>query len=232
MKDRLALLPDMEETGYILPFQLLIPLTVLPMAAIVCLLIRGSYKIESFFLLLGLNILLFLSAIFNYLPVFNFSNTVNNSPFFWKTGEYILIALLFRSYLKKHIPVQWIQYLIVIHITVIATLAFTRNLIPNMELISIASALEISLFALVSLVVLVKTRYLFIFESPLFWIAAGTLFYYFIFLAVEASLNLQWIDETIIKEKPPLLAAFSIVRLLFYLISCMVTPTKNIEIKN
>lgn len=224
MKDRLSPYTDMEETGYILPLQLLAPLILLPLAAIACLLFRSINRNESFYLLLALNSLLLMATLFSQWPL-GAANDNPYSPFFWNTGILLFTGLLFRSFLKKYIPVYWIQYLLVIHVTVITTLFFTNNLVPNMGWLSIAAAIELSLMALVSLVTLVHTRYLFLFESSLFWVAAGTLFYYLIVLAVEASLSFQWLDESLIKEKPPLMAAFAIVRLLFYLVSCILKPS-------
>lgn len=215
----------MEETGYILPLQLLAPLILLPLAAITCLLFRTASRNESFYLLLALNTLLLMTTLSSQWPLGTIAIDSSFSPFFWNTAVFLITGLLFRSFLKKYIPVQWIQYLLVIHVTVITTLFFTNTLVQNMGWLSVAAAIELTLIALVALVTLVHTRYLFLFESPLFWIAAGTLFFYLIVLAVEASLSFQWIDESLIKEKPPLMAAFAIVRLVFYGVACIVKPS-------
>lgn len=220
----------MEETGKILPLLLLIPLVVLPLVAIIFLLFRGSFAQGIFLLLLVLNVILLAETLYGYSSQLFNTASAPDYAFHWNITVYTLLLLLFRELLKKFIPVHWIQYLLVIHLTVVATLLITKNMKPFVDSAAVAAALELSFLGFVSLIILVRNKDPYILQSPLFWISAGTLFYFLLFLAVESSINFKWMNDGLIKEKPFLLAAFGIGRLLLYLVACLVYPVQQKKI--
>ena len=85
------------------------------------------------------------------------------------------------------------------------------------------------LFSVLTLLILIRNQFIFIFHSALFWIAGGTLFYMSMVLAVEAVERNAWFKDYTERDKQLLLATFGIVRLVFYLIAALIRQSRQQE---
>ncbi len=189
---------------------------------------RQQSKKESLTLLMILSLLLFAKQIFFLL----YTTDKNIQPFyhsFFDASEFILLTFIFRSSLYKTFFRQWINYLVVAFSSIAITLYSTQ---PNDDFIpalQITEATILLLLSIITLLMLIRNQHIFIFNSFVFWIAGGTLFYYSMFLAAEWMSWRGLLIKNGTTEKKLLLSTFGIVQLIFYLIALLMKKAKKQE---
>ncbi len=189
---------------------------------------RKQSKKEALTLLMILSLLLFAKQIFFLLYTID-KNTQPFYPSFFDASEFILLSFIFRSCLHQTFFKQWINYLIVAFSSVAVTLYSTQ---PNDDFIPallIAEAMILVFLSIITLLILIRNQYIFIFNSFVFWIAGGTLFYYSMLLAAEWMSWQGLLIENGTTEKKLLLSTFGIVQLVFYLIALLMKKAKKQE---
>lgn len=211
-----------------MPHWLTLLAIILPFSTGILIFTRQYYKEEALNLLMLLSILLFAKYLFTGF----FTTTESIAPFYFSlfdTGELLLLLLLFRIPFRKTMAGQWINYLLVAFFSVIITLYSTQNNNSLLNTIRVIEAVILVLFCLFTLLRLIRNQYIFIFHSPLFWIAGGTLFYYSMLLAIELLSYSIWFQKIGTNEKWLLLSSFGVVRLLFYLVAALIKQSKKQE---
>jgi len=146
-----------------------------------------------------------------------------------EAGEFVLLVLIFRTALQNPLLKEWINYLVVAFLSIVGTLHATRTNTDYLLPIALTEAGLLVLFSLLTLMILIRNQFIFIFHSSLFWIAGGTLFYMCIILATEAVSRNGWFVGYKESEKQLLLAAFGIMRLIFYLIAALIKQSPQQE---
>ena len=147
----------------------------------------------------------------------------------FEAGEFVLLVLIFRSSFQQSLFKEWINYLLVGFLSVVGTLHATHNDAAYLLPIAMTEASLLVLFSLLTLLILIRNQFIFIFHSTLFWIAGGTLFYMSMILAAEAVVRNAWFKDYTERDKQLLLAAFGIVRLIFYLIAALIKQSRQQE---
>ena len=214
----------MVETGFIMPLWLSLAAIFLSFLTAMIIYIRGSYKEVTLTLLM----LLFAK---NILLTFSASDKINGALYqsLFEACEFVLLVLIFRSAIPQSLFKEWFNYLLVGFLSVIGTLYATRTNTDYLLPIKLIEASLLVLFSLLTLLILIRNQFIFIFHSTLFWIAGGTLFYMSMILAAEAVERNAWYKDYTERDKQLLLATFGIVRLIFYLIAALIKQSRQQE---
>jgi hypothetical protein len=133
--------------------------------------------------------------------------------------EFVLLLLIFRLAFNSYKTRQLIFYLLSIYLSVVITLYFTDQIGRYAALKKNFEAILLLVLSVFCLAKLINEKSIFIFHSPLFWIAGGTLCYYSMLLGIEW-LGYSGLIDTEGKDKSLLLLVFNIVRHIFYTIAC------------
>jgi hypothetical protein len=189
---------------------------------------RGSYKEVTLTLLMLLSLLLFAKNILSTFSPFDKNTSVFYQSFF-EVGEFVLLVLIFRSSFQQPLFKEWINYLLVGFLCIVGTLHATKNNSDYLLPIAMTEASLLVLFSVLTLLILIRNQFIFIFHSALFWIAGGTLFYMSMILAVEAVERNAWFKDYTERDKQLLLATFGIVRIVFYLIAALIRQSRQQE---
>lgn len=226
----------MVETGFIAPFWLSLPAITLPFITAILILLRKSFRETSFTLLMLLSLLLSLKNLIQYLFTLNDQlQPVYLSLF--ESAEFVLLFLLFRLSLRNQEIKHAISYLPAIVLTASFTLHISQPNPNYIHPLSIFNSSTMLLLSIATLFVLIRNQYIYIFQSLLFWVAGGTLFYYSMVLAIEIFNANGWFEGAAVGDQEILLGIFSIMRLSLYLIGAIIQnwrsgKNEHDEIKN
>jgi hypothetical protein len=197
---------------------LYVPAILLPFVAAIILFARRRFRSDIFTLLLLLSCLLFTRCLFAAFM----EEKINPSTIadvYFNLGEWMLLGLLFKTTAPAEIK-PWFNYLL---ITAISSALTTSLILPVSQYFftfRIIHAAILVILSLYCLFVLIRNRFQFIFQHPLFWIAGGTWFYYSMVIVGEwlQIHNFLKSDSSLHHpgEKEILLGVFLTVRLVFY----------------
>ena len=210
-----------------MPPWLAIAAIILPFLTAIFLFTQHSFKQEILNLLLLVSLVIFSKHLFAW----NFTMTKNACQFYlslFDMAEFVLLSLLFRIPLRHTILNSWINYLLVAFLSVFITL---QSIQPNEKYLAgilVPEAIFLVLLSIIALLNQIRNQHIFLFNSYIFWIGGGTLFYYGMFLAIEVLIRQGWLLNNEKNEKELMLFSFGIVRLLFYLVAAFIRqPKKN-----
>lgn len=139
---------------------------------------------------------------------------------------FFFAALFFRSTVSGWIG-QAINYALTALLSVALTLFFTNTLPQVLQGIQLGTTLLLAVLVIASLAALMGHRHLFILQHPLFWIAAGSLFYLCMELLLEGLIAGGFVPLQS-PEKQLLLQFFQLLQYGFFL-AAMLVKEKNQE---
>lgn len=140
--------------------------------------------------------------------------------------NYIILLVLLQVVIEQKWLRELTKLLLVSFVSVVVTIysiAGISGYLPKIE--TIQSLLLIAL-NLIVLFQLIKSRDIYIFLSPMFWIAGGSFFYYCMFLLTQSIPEYKGISaET--PQKKILLLVIILIQFIFYIIAATVAANKN-----
>lgn len=141
--------------------------------------------------------------------------------------EFILLFRIFRLPLTGKSR-NILTFLLVAFLSVCLTFYSLKGWNSNNELFRLTQYSLLSLIIFASLIALVRSTNLYILQSPLFWIAVGTLFYYVLYVLLEGVSNRRLpLSREINMEKLLFLEIASLIRYALYtLASILYHPEK------
>jgi len=216
----------MVKTGLSIPTLLCFVAILLPLIPIIIIFLRRSWQ-QDIMIFLGMVCLLScMQHLVVCLPTLASANiTLINNIF--GLGEFVLLLYLF----KQVIPTRWIRELlhtVLISFSSVAITMYTlRGTEPYTGKLSMVAAFIILLVAIVALLQLIRDKQLFIFQSPMFWIAGGSICYFtmyfltgFVGIQGKGGLLLQ-------QEKLILLSVINCIRYLFFIAAAYAAHQKE-----
>jgi hypothetical protein len=130
--------------------------------------------------------------------------------------------------LKGRLVREVIKVLLVSFVSIVITIYCLQGVTANLGNIEIAQALVLVAVTLFALFQLIKTQDIFIFLSPMFWITAGTFFYYSMLLLTQSIPDYRPAsDDTPFQQRKALLMVMIIIQFIFYIIAAAVAGNKN-----
>ncbi len=197
---------------------LYVPAILLPFVAAIVLFARRQFRSETFTLLLLLSCLLFT----RYLFAAFIEEKINSSSIadvYFNLGEWILLLLLYKTAAPSSVKPLF-NYLLIAAVSSAFTVSMILPVSHYFFTFRIIHAALLVLVSLYCLFILIRNRFQFLFQSPLFWIAGGSWFYYSMVIVSEWLQKHAFIssDSSLTRpgEKEVLLGVFLTVRLVFY----------------
>ena len=220
----------MVQTGIItitIPYWLTILALILPLVPVFIIFFRRAFLQESLTYLMILCIFLFIEQVIIRLPQFSSMDPGLVLPAF-RLGEFVILFLLFRAALQQSWFKELLTYFLISFASVVITIFVNKGLDAYHRNIDIAEGCIIVLLSILVLLQLIRNQYMFIFQSPLFWIAGGSLCFYLMSLLIEfMSGNGMFTGSEKENEKAILLLGFSVIRLIFYIIAAAIKQYKK-----
>src|SRR4030095_7170209 len=218
----------MVQTGAItIPYWLTMLALLLPLIPAFIIFFRRAFDQESLNYLVILCLLLFIEQVVLRIPQFSAIDPNKVQPAF-RLGEFVVLFWLYRSTLQHNWIKELLSYFLVGFASVVITIFVNRGIDAYAVNIDMAESIVLVLLSILVLFQLIRIQYLFIFQSPLFWIAGGSLCFYLMAVIIEfMSGNAMFIWQDKESGKEVLLLGFSIVRLIFYIIAASIKEQKR-----
>lgn len=200
---------------------LYVPAILLPLVAAIILFARKRFRSDIFTLLLLLTCLLFTRSLFAAF-IEEKINPTTIADVYFNLGEWILLGLLFKTTAPPDLK-PWFNYVLIAAISSALTVSLALPVNQYFFTFRIIHAALLVILSLYCLFILIRNRFQFIFQHPLFWIAGGTWFYYCMVIVGEWLQKHHFLnsDSSLDNpgEKETLLGVFLTVRLVFYSIA-------------
>lgn len=201
----------------------------LPLIPVFFIFIQKSYKQDVFNLLMVLCIITFIQNLLFFIP------GIYSGDFLFMTATFQLIDfIILVILLKRVITGRWIhesmKILLVSFVSVVITLYSLQKIQIYFNSIELVQAVLLMAITLIALFQLIMSQDIRIFLSPLFWIAAGTFFYYTMFFITQ---SLPEYNPTVsgipYQQKKILLLIIILIQYIFYTIAVKVSGNKKTE---
>ena len=178
---------------------------------------------------MGLCIVSFIQNLILYIPSF-----VPVDIFFIKGSfqliNYFILLMMMKQIVKGRLVREAIKVALVSFVSIVITIYCLQGVTANLGNIELIQALVLILISLFVLLQLIRSQDIFIFLSPMFWITAGTFFYYSMLLLTESIPDYKPVSgDTPFQQKKALLMVMIIVQFIFYIIAAGVAGDKNKE---
>ena len=199
----------------------------LPLIPVFIIFISRTYKEDVLALLMVLCLVSFIQNLILYIPRF-----ITLDVLFIKASfhliNYIILLLLLQLVVEGKWLREGIKILLVSFVSVVITIYCTRGVPAYLGNIETAQALLMIVLNIVALLQLIRRHDIFIFFSPMFWIAGGTFFYYSMFLLTQSLPEYKAIVQgEPQQQKRILLVVIILIQFVFYTIAATVAANKN-----
>lgn len=217
----------MLQTGLGIPEILSILAILLPVIPVLIIAIRHTWQQETMIFLGAVCLLAFMQHLLLYLPqLLPVNATFINSLF--GLSEFVLFFHLFKTVIEP----QWVKELfhtiLIAYSSVAITIFSLRGTEVHAWALSITAALLLLASAILALLQLIRDKQLFIFQSPLFWIAGGNICYYCIFILTGFVGTRGKGTMAMMQEKMILLSVINDIRFVFFIVAaCTVVSSKQ-----
>jgi hypothetical protein len=219
----------MEKTGIGLMEILSLVAILLPLVPVFIIFINKVYKQDVLALLMGLCLVSFIQNLILYIPAF-----VQLDILFIQASFQLINFIILLLILKLVINGKWlhetIKILLVAFVSVVVTIYATKGISRYLSNIELVQAIFLVFLTLVALFQLIRSQDIFIFLSPPFWIAGGTLFYYSMFLLTQSIPEYNsLLKGQPHQQKKVLLLIIIFIQFIFYITAAGVSGKKNQE---
>ena len=201
----------------------------LPLIPVLIIFITKAYQEDVLALLMGVCLVNFIQNLILYIP-----RLVVVDMLFIKASfeliNYILMLVLINLVIEGRWWREAIRILLVAFISVVVTIYIIQGVSKYLWNIEIAQSSVMILLNFVVLLQLIRRHDIFIFQSPMFWIAAGTFFYYSMFLLTHALPEYKAVLQEVPQaQKQILMLVMIIVQFGFYIAAAAVAGKSDKE---
>jgi hypothetical protein len=219
----------MPKTGIGLLEMLSLVAILLPLIPVLIVFISKTYKEDVLALLMGLCLVGFIQNLLLYIP-----QLVPVDLLFIKASfeliTYVILLVLINLVIEGRWWRETIKILLVAFISVVITIYSTRGIGAYLANIEIAQASVMILLNFVVLLQLIRRHDIFIFHSPMFWVAGGTFFYQSMFLLTHALPEYNAVLQVVPQQqKKILLLIMIIIQFGFYVVAATVAAKDDKE---
>ncbi len=216
----------MVKTGIGIPEVLSLLAILLPVVPILIIFIRRTWQQDIMIFLGTICLLAFLQHLMVYIPKLVPVNTTFINSIFG-LGEFVLLLYLFRLVIE---PV-WLRemiYTVLIAFTSVAITIFSlRGTETHAAGLAMTAAFILLLIAVAALLQLIRDKQLFIFQSPMFWIAGGNICYFSMFLLTGLVGGEGKATSALQQEKMILLSVINDIRFVFFIVAAYSARPKS-----
>ncbi len=195
----------------------------LPVIPILIIFIRRTWQQDIMIFLGAISLLSFMQHLMAYIPTLVPVNTTFINSIFG-LGEFALLLYLFRLVINT----GWIREIIHSILIAFTSVAITTYVLRGTEthsfILSMTAALLLLFTAVIALLQLIREKQLFIFQSPLFWVAGGSICYFSMFILTGfVGKGTQALQQ----EKMILLSVINDIRFIFFIIAAYIARPKK-----
>lgn len=217
----------MVKTGVTLLDILSLLVILLPLVPVFIIFIRKSYNYEALNFLGALCMLSFIQYLLLLLPLSIELDRPSIKALF-SLFEFTALVLLFRSTFAKNFVRETLSVLLFSFLSVVITLSTMNGITENAWYVAMLINTALVAITLVALVRLIRNDNIVIFNSPIFWIAAGTLCYYSMCVLTDTVTFYRWdISGNPEVQKAILLCIANIARFAAYTVAAWVARVPN-----
>ena len=141
--------------------------------------------------------------------------------------NYVILLLLLQLVIEGKWLREALKLLLVSFVSVVITIYTTSGISPYLGNIEIAQASLMIFLNFIALLQLIRRHDIFIFLSPMFWIAGGTFFYYSMFLLTQSLPEYKMILPAESQQKKVLMLVIILIQFVFYTIAATVAANKD-----
>lgn len=201
----------------------------LPLIPIIIIFIRRTWQEDTMIFLGVFCLLSFLHHLMIYIPQLVPGNIAFVNSIFG-LGEFGLLLYLFRM----TIGIKWVKELLHTLLIAYSSVAITIYALKGVEKyavsLAMAAAVILLLTSIIALVQQIRDKSLFIFQSPMFWIAGGNLCYFSMYLLTGWVVTQGTGTAAVQQEKLILLSVVNDTRIIFLIIAaCCARPGRSGE---
>jgi hypothetical protein len=198
----------------------------LPLVPVFIIFISKTYKEDVLALLMGLCLVSFIQNLILYVPRF-----VQLDVLFIRASFHLFTYTILLLLLQLVIEGKWLReglkLLLVSFVSVVITIYIIGGISTYLGNIEIAQALLMIALNFIALLQLIRRHDIFIFLSPMFWIAGGTFFYYSMFLLTQSLPDYNTILPAESQQKKVLILVIIVIQFVFYIIAATVAANKR-----
>ncbi|NII27115.1 hypothetical protein HB364_18650 [Pseudoflavitalea sp. X16] len=221
----------MVKTGISIPEVFSIMAILLPVIPILIIFIRRTWQQDIMIFLGAICLLSFLQHLMIYIPrLIPANNNSINSVF--GLGEFAVLLYLFKMIITTGWLREIMNTVLIAFLSVAITAYALRGTETHSFALAIAAAFILLVAAVIALLQLIRDKQLFIFQSPVFWIAGGNICYFSMFILTgfvgaqgKGTLALQ-------QEKMILLSVINGIRFIFFIVAANMARKEKEQANN
>jgi len=221
----------MVKTGIGIPEALSLLAILLPVVPIFIIFIRRTWQQDIMIFLGTICLLAFLQYLMVYIPKLVPVNTTFINSIFG-LGEFVLLLYLFRLVIEPAWLREMIHTVLIAFVSVAITIFALRGTETHAFGLAMTTAFILLLIAVVALLQLIRDKQLFIFQSPMFWIAGGNICYFSMFLLTGLVGGEGKGTPASQQEKMILLSVINDIRFVFFIVAAYSARPKNVPIED
>jgi len=203
----------------------------LPLVPVFIIVVLKTYKHDVLALLAILCLISFIQNLILYIPKFAVTDLIFIKATFQLVNFIILFIILETVIANKSLR-KGMKMFLVSFVSVVLTTYSLQGISKYSGNIELAQGVLIIIVAVIALLQLIRIHDIFIFFSPMFWIATGTFFYYSMLLLTQSLPEYNSvISGTLQQQKKILLLIIILIQFGFYIIAASVAGIKNKENK-
>lgn len=217
----------MVQTGTSIPLVLSLLAILLPLAPILIIFARRNRQQDIMIILGAVCLLSFLNHLMVYIPKLVPGNISFINGIF-ELGEFALLLYLFRQVIETALIRDLLYTILIAYLSVAITIFVLREVERYAFSVSMAGAVILLSASIITLVQLIRDKQLFIFQSPMFWIAGGNICYFTMYLLTGLVVAQGKGSSGQQQEKMILLSIIHDIRGAFFIIAALcVIPAKG-----
>lgn len=216
----------MDKTGIGLLDILALVAILLPLVPIFIIFISKAFKQDALALLMVLCLITLIQNLILYIPKFASVDLLFIRATF-QLAQFIILLILLQVVIAGKWLREGLKILLVAFVSITITVYCLKGIQHYITTIGMIQALLLLLVTILALLQLIKSQDIYIFLSPLFWIASGTFFYYSMFLITLSIPEYKALLREEPEEKKVLLVIIMLVQFIFYIIAATVAGNKD-----
>ncbi|WP_276481900.1 hypothetical protein [Paraflavitalea pollutisoli] len=219
----------MVQTGTGIPLMLSLLAILLPLIPIVIIFVRRTWQLDTMIFLGVICLFSCLQHLLIYMPQSQPGNTaIINSLF--GLAELGLLLYLYRLIIRAKWATELLHTVLIAFASVAITMYALGGMMKYAAPLAMTAAFILLLVSVVALVQLIRHKQLYIFQSPMFWIAAGNICFFSMYLLTGVLLVRGTSTPSLQQEKTILLSVLHVIRFAFFIIAAAtVWPPKQTD---
>jgi hypothetical protein len=216
----------MVKTGLSIPDALSFLAILLPVIPIIIIFLRRTWQQDMMIFMSAISLLSIIQNLVISVSALTPANItfVNN---IFGLSEFVLLLYLFRLVISTPWIREVLHAILISFVSVSVTIYALHSTAQYAATLNITAAFILLLVAIIALLQLIRDKQLFIFQSPMFWIAGGNICYFTMFI-LTGFVGIQGNEGVALQhEKLILLSVINGIRYLFFIAAAWIAQPRS-----